>query len=302
MTLVIMAAGIGSRFGGLKQIEPVGPNGEYIIDYSVYDAIKNGFDKIVFIIKKENENIFKETIGKRIERFVKVEYVYQEFDNLPKKVNIIREKPWGTAQAIYCTRNVVKDNFAVINSDDFYGEDCFKLLNKFLSKNKDRDFGLVGYHLKNTMPKTGCVKRGVCKAQDSAITDIIESSVEQYNGCYLAKPLSGETEFKTSGETWVSMNALAFTPRLFEYLPSEFDKFIDKVKDLTKDEFLIPEVLRSLILENKINLHLLKTKAKWCGMTYKEDKTEVVEMIKDLINNGEYPANLWNLNNTNTIN
>ena len=293
MTLVIMAAGIGSRFGGLKQIESIGPSGEFIIDYSVYDAIKNGFDKVIFIIKRENEELFKETIGKRIEGNIKVSYVYQDYDNLPVSLKIDRVKPWGTAQAIYCCKDIIKENFAVINSDDFYGEDCYTALSKCLKEIKDNEFGIVGYHVINTIPKEGIVKRGIIEEKNNLITNITESSIEQVHDKIIASPLSGEKSFEISDNTYVSMNALAFTPKIFDYLPNEFENFIKEIKDITKDEFLIPEVLKNLINENIIKVNLLNTTAVWHGMTYKEDKKEVVDAINELILEKIYPNKLW---------
>lgn len=181
MTLVIMAAGIGSRFGGLKQIEPVGPNGEFIIDYSIYDAIRSGFNKVVFIIKKENYDIFKETIGKRIEEKIKVEYVFQSNENVPINIPKERTKPLGTAHAILCCKNVVKENFAIINADDFYGYDSFKQLSEFLKSTKN-DFGIVSYKLGATLSSNGSVKRGVCYISDGYLNEIVESKIEFADG------------------------------------------------------------------------------------------------------------------------
>ena len=214
MDLVIMAAGMGSRFGGLKQIEKFGPNGEFLIDYSIYDAIKYGFKRVVFIIKKENEEIFKSTIGKRVESHIPVEYVFQDMEDIPVKLseNFERIKPWGTAHAIYCCRNVVKENFAIINADDFYGADAYRAASEFLNSNKDeKTFGMVGYEIKNTLSETGSVKRGVCNFKDGYLTSLTESSVAKEGKGIIAKPLSGEPSFKVDDNSICSMNMFLFT-------------------------------------------------------------------------------------------
>lgn len=206
LTLLIMAAGMGSRFGGLKQIEPVGPNDEFIIDYSVYDAIKAGFNKIVFIIKKENYEVFKETIGKRIEDKIKVEYAFQDLNNLPAGYTCPpdRTKPWGTAHAILAAKDIIHEPFAIINSDDFYGRDAYQVISKFLNdEKKENTYALVGYHVKNTLTENGSVKRGVCKINNNLLESIIESSVIEENGIITASPLDGTMPFIIDNNTYV---------------------------------------------------------------------------------------------------
>lgn len=298
MTLVIMAAGMGSRFGGLKQIEPVGKNGEFILDFSIYDAIQNGFDKVVFIIKEENYEIFRDTVGKRIEDKIKVEYVFQKNDNLPSNANVPsdRVKPLGTGHAILCCKDVVKENFAIINADDFYGRDAYQVASSFLKDtHKENEFAMVGYKVANTVSENGSVKRGVCEGENGYLTEIIESSIKKDGSKYYAEPLSGEDAFYVDGDALVSMNMLIFTPKIFEYLETKFVEFFDNNKDnMDKAEYLIPEVLRELIKENKVTVEILPTKAVWKGITYKEDKQELVDSINEMINDHVYPEKLWN--------
>lgn len=296
LTLLIMAAGMGSRFGGLKQIEPFGPNGEFIIDYSIYDAIKAGFNKIVFIIKEENYAIFRETVGKRIEDKVKVEYVFQKLENIPKEFILPKDrvKPLGTAHAILASKNVIKENFAVINSDDFYGRDAFNVIANFLRKNDYNTYGLVGYKVINTLTENGSVKRGVCKTKDNLLDTIIESSIVNENNVITATPLDKTNTFTMDSSDLVSMNMLGFTPSIYPYLEDELVLFLNKNKtDLTTCEFLIPDVLQDAINNNYAKVEVLKTSSKWEGVTYKEDKEKVVKAIRKLINEGEYPQNLW---------
>ena len=296
LTLLIMAAGMGSRFGGLKQIEPFGPNGEFIIDYSVYDAIKAGFNKIVFVIKEENYDIFRETIGSRIEDKIKVEYAFQKLDDIPEGYTLPedRVKPLGTGQAILSTRNIIKENFAIINSDDFYGRDAYEVAANFLKNTDSNTYGLVGYKVINTLTENGSVKRGACKTSDGKLTKIVESSIIEENGVITATPLEGGDSFSMEKDELVSMNMLLFTPTLFPYLENKFKDFMEENKDdLFKCEFLIPSVLDDAIKENYAQVEVLSTTAKWEGVTYKEDKDGVVKAINKLIENGEYPQNLW---------
>ena len=298
MTLVIMAAGMGSRFGGLKQIEPVGKNGEFILDFSIYDAIKNGFNKVVFIIKEENYDIFRDTIGKRIEDKIQVEYVFQKNDNLPSNANVPedRVKPLGTGHAILCCKDVVKEDFMIINADDFYGEDAYRVASSYLKQRRgENDFAMVGYEVGNTASENGSVKRGVCESNDRFLTEIIESSIEKKNGVFIAEPLSGENSFEVNEKDLVSMNMWVFTPKIFEYLEEKFIEFFDKNNDnMEKAEYLIPEVVRELIKEERVSVQILPTKAVWKGITYREDKEDLVNSINKMIEEGVYPEKLWN--------
>ena len=304
LTLVILAAGMGSRFGGLKQIAPLGPNGEFIIDYSVYDAIKAGFNKIVFLIKEENYDLFNETIGSRVEPHINVEYCFQKNDNLPAGYEIpeTRVKPLGTAHAILCCKDKVHEPFMMINADDFYGRNAFMKAAEFL-KNTTEDiphqYGMVGYQVKNTMTENGAVKRGACKVENGYLTELIESSIENINGKIIASPLNGSEPFEVSENDTVSMNMLLFTPSIFKYIEDNFRDFLDKNKDnMEKCEYLIPDVLFKAIDENYATAKVLETTATWYGVTYKEDADYVKDSLAKLVQTGEYPNNLWE--NTNT--
>ena len=300
MTLVILAAGMGSRFGGLKQIEPIDEYGHFIIDYSIYDAIREGFTKVVFIIKRENYDIFRETIGKRIEKKIEVEYVFQEIDNLPEGYSVPegRIKPWGTAHAILCAKDKVDENFAIINADDFYGRDAYHVISKFMKNNNTHDnilrYAMTGYKVKNTLTENGSVKRGVCEEENGYLTNIIECKVEKVDSEIIATPLEGGNSFKVLEDAPVSMNMFAFTKDIFKYLEEGFPLFLDKHKeDIDTCEYLIPSVVFEEI-ENKIaTVEVLKTNAIWQGITYKEDKEKVVKEIKKLVDNNEYPKDLW---------
>lgn len=296
-TLLVMAAGMGSRFGGLKQIEPMGPSGEFLIDYSVYDALKAGFDKVVFIIKKENYDLFQETIGKRVEPYVKVEYVFQTNDNIPLKYQELlktREKPLGTAHAILCAKDSIEEPFAIINADDFYGRDAYFVASRYLDTIKKDHYGVVGYQVSHTLSPNGSAKRGVCKAKDGKLGAIIESSVERVDGKIIAKPLDGSSSFTVAEDSIVSMNLLLFTPALFPYLEEKLNSFLEKhEQDLKSCEFLIPDVIEMDIQEGKAVVDLLKTDAVWHGVTYKEDKEEVVKAIQALVDEGVYNNPLW---------
>lgn len=300
LTLVILAAGMGSRFGGLKQIAPLGPNGEFIIDYSVYDAIKAGFNKIVFLIKEENYDLFKETIGSRVEPHIRVEYAFQKNDNVPAgyKIPDERVKPLGTAHAILCCKNYVNEPFMIINADDFYGRDAFKKAADFLrgiTNKQPHQYGMVVYLVKNTITENGAVKRGVCKSADGYLTEITESSVERVEATkILASPLNGAEPFEVTEDDTVSMNMLLFTPSIFEYIEKNFPAFLDANKgNLEKCEYLIPDVVFDEIKNNNKKVKVLESTDKWLGVTYKEDKEFVVLELNKLIEKGEYPRDLW---------
>lgn len=295
-TLLVMAAGMGSRFGGLKQIEPMGPNGEFLIDYSVYDAKLAGFTKIVFIIKEENYDIFKKTIGKRVEPYIETEYVFQDDSNLKEKYKDLqtRVKPLGTGHAILCAKDKVKTPFAIINADDFYGRDAYVVASKYLDKIDDKHYAVVGYKVGKTLSPNGAAKRGICKEENGKLKDLIESSVEKIDDKIIAKQLDGDTEFIVEDDSLVSMNLLLFTPKIFDYLEEKLIKFLETNKnDLSKCEFLIPDVVKDAIKEGRVEVDLLSTNAIWHGVTYKEDKEEVVKAIDELIKEKVYPNKLW---------
>ncbi len=296
LTLLVMAAGMGSRFGGLKQIEPMGPNGEFLIDYSVYDAIKAGFSKVVFVIKKENYDLFKETIGKRVESKIKTEYVFQDVFDLPSDSVVVenREKSWGTAHAIWSARNNISGSFAIINADDFYGFDAFRVMSEFLRNKKDKEYSIVGYKVVNTLTENGAVKRGVCEVKDGFLVSLIESNVIEENGKIIASPVDGRDSFIIEEDTLVSMNMLGFDSSIFKYINDNFKEFQESNKDnLLKCEYLIPDILEKSTLEGLNTTKVLTTTAKWEGVTYKEDKEHVQKSIKLFIENGDYPNKLW---------
>ncbi len=295
LTLVIMAAGMGSRFGGLKQIEPVGPNGEFIIDYSIYDAVRAGFNKVVFIIKEENYEIFKETIGSRVEKQIKVEYAFQRLTDIPEGYDIgNRTKPWGTSHAILSAKNNVKGDFIIINADDFYGSDAYKQASKFFKEDAPDEYAIIGYKIKNTMSENGSVKRGVCAQENGYLTKLVESSVEEKDGHIIASPLDGSTPFEIQPDDLVSMNMFCFKDDLFPYLDKHLVEFFEKNKDnLEKCEYLIPDSVYNSVKEGRVRVRVIPTTARWQGITYKEDKERLVNDIQSLIDKGEYPNNLW---------
>lgn len=296
-TLVIMAAGIGSRFGGgIKQLEPVGPNGEIIMDYSIHDALEAGFNKVVFIIRHDLEKDFKEIIGNRIEKICKVEYAFQEIDNLPEGFSVPegRAKPWGTGQAILSCKDVVNEPFVIINADDYYGKEAFIKVHDFLVSNPSTDdifkFCMAGFILKNTLSENGGVSRGVCVADANGnLSDIKET----HN---IIKTADGaETEgVAINPDSHVSMNMWGVTPDIFPVLEKGFTEFLSclTAADIKK-EYLLPDIFDMLIKNGKATIKVLETKDKWFGVTYKEDKPFVVESFKKLIADGIYNEKLF---------
>ena len=300
MNLVIMAAGMGSRDGGVKQLDPIDENGNFIIDYSIFDAIRCGFDKVIFIIKEENYNLFRDTVGKRVEKKVETAYVFQKNDNIPAEFNIPadRTKPFGTGHAVLCAKDEVNSNFAVINADDFYGYEAFKSAAEFLKSNTNEDnYALVGYKANNTFCNAKSVKRGVCGVEDNKLTSIVESSLSKNeNDEIIATPIdgSGIEPFKIENEKTVSMNLFAFTPKFLNYLDEYFYDFLNKNREnLSSCEYFLPTVVTTLISENKVSVDVIDTDAVWFGMTYKEDKEVVKDSILKEVKKGIYPANLW---------
>lgn len=296
MELLIMAAGMGSRFGGLKQIAPMGPNDEFIIDYSIYDAIKTGFSKVIFIIKEENYEVFKETIGARVEPHIPVEYVFQKMENIPKFVDIPKDrvKPWGTAQAIYCAKDNIREPFLVINADDFYGRDAFIVAKNFIEKSSPKEYATIGYEAIKTMTENGSVKRGVIATQDNNLKSITESSIIKDGDKIKCTPLNGSKEFYINNQDLVSMNMLVFDPTIFPYLEGKMNLFFkENANNLEKCEFLIPDVLDEANKEGYAKVKVLHTNATWYGVTYKEDTELVRNSIKRLVEEKEYPENLW---------
>ena len=299
--LVIMAAGIGSRFGGgIKQLEPVGPTGEIIMDYSIFDAINAGFNKIVFIIRKDIEDDFREVIGERIEKLcgklgVEVEYAFQASDNLPDGIKVPegRKKPWGTGQAVLSCKGIVKEPFAVINADDYYGKEVFRKVYDFLqnySPERPDEFCMGGFILKNTLSDNGGVTRGVCEVDEEGyLTNVVETSD-------IVKTADGAEAngIKINPDSYVSMNLWGLTPEFIDRLEDGFKEFFEKSSDnLLKAEYLIPIYIGELLSAKKVSVKVLETNDKWFGVTYKEDKPLVVESFKKLIEDGEYNADLF---------
>ncbi len=286
ITLVVMAAGMGSRFGGLKQIEPIGPNGEAILDFSVFDAVEAGFTKVVFVIKKAIEKDFKEMVGKRIAKKVTVEYAFQETDKLPDGYVCPpeREKPWGTAHAILCCKDIVKEPFAVINADDYYGKSAFKKIADFL-KTDPKDYCMVGFRLVNTLTENGYVSRGVCEIEDGKLKTVTERT--KISDCKYTED-DGETWTELAPDTVVSMNLWGFNKDFFAYIEDGFKKFLDEKINVPKSEYYLPSVVSSLIENGEKQVKMLVAEDKWYGVTYKEDKEMVVNAIGKMIKDGLY--------------
>ena len=298
MQLVILAAGMGSRFGGLKQMEKMDEAGNFLLDYSVYDAKRAGFDSVVFIIKKEFYDAFKESIGKRVEKLIKVEYAFQQLDDLPAgfKVPEGREKPWGTAHAIYAARDLIKDDFIIINGDDFYGKETYEVAYKYLAslpKGSEGKYANVAFKVANTMTENGAVKRGVAFQKDGYLTKLVESSIERVGDKIVSTPLDGSPAFEVSPDDLVSMNLFAFNKDLIKRLEEKFPLWLKENINVPKSEFLIPTVVDELVHEGKATLKLLKTSSVWFGVTYKEDKPGVVKALNDLVEKGVYKKGLY---------
>lgn len=299
MQLVILAAGMGSRFGGLKQMEPMDEAGNFLLDYSVYDAKKAGFDSVVFIIKKEFYEAFKESIGRRVEKIIKVEYAFQDLNDLPEGFTCPegREKPWGTAHAIYAARKFIKDDFIIINGDDFYGQETYKVAYNYLAslpKGSVGKYANVAFLVKNTMTENGSVKRGVVFADDNKfMTTLIESNIEKVNGKIIATPLEKGEPFEIKEDQLVSMNLFAFNKDLIARLEEKFPLWLKENISNLKAEFLIPTVVDELVKEKRATLQLLDTPSAWFGVTYKEDKPAVVKALKNLVDKGVYKKGLY---------
>ena len=285
-TLVVMAAGMGSRFGGLKQLEPIGRNGEVILDFSVYDAMEAGFDKVVFVIKHEIEEDFKRIVGDRIAKKVKVEYAFQEIADLPEGFTAPadRTKPWGTTQAILCCKDVVNEPFIVVNADDYYGKSAFKKMYDFL-KLQTGDYAMVGFRLANTLTENGTVSRGVCKEENGYLT-YIEERTKIDAACRYT--LDGENWIQMEPDTVVSMNMWGFTEDIFGYLHDNFVEFLKEKIDVPKSECFLPMAVAELIDKKEKNVRVLASEDKWYGVTYKEDKDAVVAAVSALEKQGLY--------------
>ena len=297
-TLVIMAAGMGSRFGGLKQMTPVDEEGHFIIDFSLYDAYQAGFRRVAFIIKREIEQTFRETIGARMEKWFHVDYVYQELDRLPEGFAVPegRKKPWGTAHAVACCRGVVEGPFAVINSDDFYGRGAYEAIFRFLTESEaPHHYAMLGYQLRNTVTEFGSVARGVCHVQDGMLLDITERTKIFKRGQDAAYTEDGETFVPLSGDSLVSMNFWGFTPEILDEIWNAFPAFLAENLPVNpeKCEFYLPTFVGSRLAEKKVSVRVLPCMETWHGVTYKEDLDSVKAAIGQLKREGKYPARLW---------
>lgn len=297
LTLVILAAGMGSRYGGLKQIDEFTPEGDTIIDFSLYDALRAGFNKIVFVIRKNFEVEFKEIFNKKLQGRAEVEYVYQELDSVPDQyLDPERTKPWGTGHALLMAKDKVKENFAIINADDFYGAEAFESMAMALAQRdiQSYDFATMAYLLKNTVSDYGYVSRGECQVnQQGYLQDVTEREhIEKINGKLMRKDGTGKP-VPMDENTVVSMNFWGFTPKCFEFGGQLFNAFLEENKDNPKAEFYIPTVVNEILKSGKAKIEVLKSDAKWFGVTYKEDKAIVQKAIADLRNKGVYPKKLW---------
>ncbi len=294
-TLLVLAAGMGSRYGGLKQIDPVGPAGETIIDYSIYDALRAGFGKLVFVIRKDIEAPFKEIIGARFANRIPVEYAYQELDQLPAGFTVPpgRTKPWGTTHAILMAEDVINEPFAAINADDFYGADSFQVLAKQLQSGTP-DYSMVGFVLRNTLSEFGSVARGVCEVSETGyLKTIVELTKIEKDGAGAKYTDGNGTTKLLTGDEAVSMNMWGFNPDIFPRLRHEFTAFLRQHGQAEKSECYIPSVVGDLVRADQARCRVLRSTASWFGVTYREDRPRVVESVRGLIAQGLYPEKLW---------
>ncbi len=295
-TLLILAAGLGSRYGGVKQMDKIGPSGESIIDYSVFDAIRAGFGKVVFVLNKNIIDDFKDIYEERLSGKIETEFILQELHNIPSGIefNAARVKPWGTAHAVLVAKNVINEPFAVINADDFYGKDAFKVLSEYLQSlaNDSADYSMVGYKLKNTLSDNGSVSRGVCSSENGFLTDVVERTniYKKENKVVFEE---NDTPLGIPEDSVVSMNFWGFSPRFFSQMENDFKKFIVENAENLKAEFYIPLVANNLITRNEARVKVLSSDAEWFGITYKEDKEETIKKVSQLVENGFYPSSLW---------
>lgn len=299
-TLLILAAGMGSRYGGLKQVDPVGPHGETIMDYAIFDALRSGFGSIVFVIRRDFESVFRKTIGAKYAGQVEVDYAFQELDDLPVNFALPagRSKPWGTAHAVRAARSLVTTPFAAINADDFYGHDAFARLGVFLSqvdwRAKPTPFAMVGFKLERTLSEHGSVARGICRIDgDNRLVSITEMTKLVRVPGGVENRERPETPVTLTGREFASMNLWGFTPALFELLEERFPKWLDMQTPDTENEWYIPFAVDSMIRDGAAEVSVLPTDGSWFGVTYREDKPVVEEAIRNLIAAGAYPERLW---------
>lgn len=294
-TLLVLAAGMGSRYGGLKQIDSVGPNGETIVDYSIYDALRAGFAKVVFVIRKDIEQIFRMTVGARFERRVEVEYVFQELHNLPLGFSVPagRSKPWGTLHAVLSAAEAINEPFAVINADDFYGAEGYRSLAQHLRSDLP-SYAMVGFVLRNTLSDFGPVSRGVCQVDGNAfLQGIVELKNIVRDGTHAMNTGATGQVTRLSGDEVVSMNMWGFTPSIFEQLREQFRKFLERSGSDLSSESYLPGAVNELVIAHQTRVRVLRTNDLWCGITYRGDHARIVESIGNLIRDGLYPKGLW---------
>lgn len=296
-TLLILAAGMGSRFGGLKQIEPVGPNGETILEYSVYDAIRAGFGKVIFVIRESFAESFKNRFESKLSGKIEIGYVYQETNMLPKGFLLPegREKPWGTGHAVLMAKNVINEPFAVINADDFYGAEAYLVISDYLTKSVTSEkYAMVGYRLSNTLSEFGSVSRGICVTdKNNRLTRITETHKIRPEGSRIFFESEEKETMEFNGDEIVSMNFWGFHPSIFENIEAQFIDFLTHNINLPKSEFYIPFVVFEMIKCGMISVEVLSADSPWFGVTYKEDKPYVIDQIQNLTDKGIYPPNLW---------
>ena len=300
-TLIIMAAGIGSRYGGLKQVDPIGPNGEIIIDYSIFDALRAGFGKVVFVIRKDIEEAFREKIGSKIDQRVETAYIFQDVKDVPPGVSIPpeRSKPWGTAHAVLSCKNVVSTPFAVINADDFYGRQPFDDMAAYLRQAQDGpngyDYSMAGYILSNTLSEFGSVARGVCSIDaNGCLVEVNERTKIERDGLAARYSEDGEHWIHLAGDSIVSMNFWGFTPSFFGEVEAGFPRFFERsAANLLKAEFFLPDMVNSLLQAGKASVRVLPVKERWFGVTNKADRAYVQAALRELVEDGVYPSDLW---------
>lgn len=296
-TLVVLAGGLGSRFQGLKQVEPIDEHGNFIIDYSVFDARRAGFNKVVFVIKEENLEIFKNTIGNRIANFINVDYAFQGMnDFVPKDIDTSkRKKPFGTGHALLCAKNKVKGDFTVVNADDFYGLEGLRQASQFFDDYSDPlTYAVICYKAKNTLTDKGKVRRGICEIESGYFVNVVENNMEKIDGKIFATPEGSEETKEIDGETLVNMNLLCFRENFFHILESQFEKFLrDENINIEKDEFLLLNQMPYAKSELGAKMMVFSTSSVWHGVTYRDDKENLVQAIKSLVDKGVYPRNLW---------
>jgi len=293
MTLLLMAAGSGSRYGKLKQFDGLGPNEEFLLEYSVFDAISNGFDHIVIITKEANQEYLKEYLSERIPSNIKLDVLVQDINNLPKgtKLNTERIKPWGTAHAVWCAKDIIDSEFVIINADDYYGKNAFESAANFINNLKSNNtYGIVGYSLKDTLSEHGSVSRGVCNVDDGHLLSIQEhTKIVAVNDIIVDEDSGNELE----PDTIVSMNFWICNPSIFDYIETYFKNFLDVPENHEKSEIYLPFVAQEMMVNGLININVISSKSDWFGVTYYEDKAEAVDTLKSLTEQNEYPSPLW---------